>query len=155
MIEPPKLLSAREHLSRAEAQYGSEDGLFHLEEGLALLDEVMAGEPPALRTIARNLASTYANRICASVKKLVETDLGLPEPDLEHFFKVLLEFDERGFDPPADARSTKISLVRRLIDRYHEGHAPAAKARALELLAQITRGAESARGRARVPRRRK
>jgi len=63
MIEPPQLLSAREHLSRAEAKYRSEDGLFHLEEGLALLEEVMAGDSPEYRTVAQNLASTYSTKI--------------------------------------------------------------------------------------------
>jgi len=155
MIEPSKLQSAREHLARAEAQYRSGDGLFHLEEGLALLDEVMAGEAPGFRTVARNLAATYADRICKSVKGLVETDRGLPEPDLEHLFQVMLAFDERGIDVPADSRSTKINLVRCLIDRYHEGHAPAAKARALELLTQITSGEELPRQNERAQRRRK
>ena len=39
---------------------------------------------------------------------------------------------------PADARLTKINLVRQLIDRYYEGHAPAAKRAALEQLARIS-----------------
>lgn len=138
MVEPPQLLSAREHLSQAEAKLRSEDGLFHLEEGLALLEEVIAGPAPEFRTVARNLASTYSTKICASIKKLVDTDRALPEPDLEHFFKVILAFDERGFDLPADARSTKIRLVQHLIDRYLEGHSPAEKRAALEHLAKIS-----------------
>ena len=39
---------------------------------------------------------------------------------------------------PADARLTKINPVRQLIDRYYEGHAPAAKFAALEQLAKIS-----------------
>jgi hypothetical protein len=138
MVEPLQLLSAREHLSQAEAKYRSEEGLFHLEEGLALLEEVIAGDSPEYRTVAQNLASTYSTRIYDCVKKLVETDRGLPEPDLEHLFRVVLAFDQRSLDLPADARLTKINLVRHLIDRYYEGHSPAEKRAALEQLAKIS-----------------
>jgi hypothetical protein len=138
MVEPPQLRAARQHLSQAESEYRSDDGLFHLEEGLALLDEMMAGDVPAIRTIAQNLASTYATKIFGCVRKLVETDRGLPEPDLEHLFKVVLAFDDRGFELPAEARSAKITVVERLVDRYYEGHSPEEKRAALEELAKIS-----------------
>ena len=138
MVEPRELASAREHLARAEAGYRSRDGLYHLEEGLALLEEVMAASP-AHRKLAQNLASTYFAKIYGGIKRLVDTDRGLPEPDLEHLFKVVLAFDERSFELPEEARATKVSLVRDLIDRYYEGHSPETKRAALEQLAEITR----------------
>jgi hypothetical protein len=138
MIEPRELLSAREHLARAEAGYLTPDGLYHLEEGLALLEEVMTASPEH-RKLAENLASTYFGKIYGGIKRLVDTDRGLPEPDLEHLFKLVLAFDERSFELPEAARVTKVSLVRDLIDRYYEGHSPEAKRAALEQLAEITR----------------
>lgn len=138
MAEPRELQSAREHLARAEAAYRSQDGLYHLEEGLALLEDVMA-ESPQHRHLAENLASTYFTKIYGGIKRLVESDRGLPEPDLEHLFKVVLAFDERSFELPAEARATKISLVRDLVDRYYEGHSPDAKRAVLEQLAEISR----------------
>jgi hypothetical protein len=138
MVEPPELRSAREHLSLAEAKYRSEEGLFHLEEGLALLEEVMAGASAEYRTVAQNLAATYSTKIYRAVKSLVDTDRGLPEPDLEHLFRVVLAFDQRSLDLPADARVTKVNLVRRLIERYYEGHSPAEKRAALEQLTKIS-----------------
>ena len=138
MVEPPQLLSAREHLALAEAKYRSEDGLFHLEEGLGLLEKVMAGTSPAQRAVAQNLAATYSIRIYDLVKNLVARDRALPEPDLEHLFRVVLAFDDRGFDLPADIRSTKIELVRRLIDHYYEGHSPAEKQAAIQQLLKIS-----------------
>ena len=138
MVEPPQLLSAREHLALAEARYRSEDGLFHLEEGLALLEEVMAGISPGYRAVAQNLAATYSMKIYNLVRNVVGRDRALPEPDLEHLFRVVLAFDDRGLDLPADIRSTKIELVRRLIDHYYEGHSPAEKQAALQQLLQIT-----------------
>jgi len=138
MVEPPQLLSAREHLALAEARYRSEDGLFHLEEGLALLEEVMAGSSPGYRAVAQNLAATYSTKIYNLVRNVVGRDRALPEPDLEHLFRVVLAFDDRGLDLPADIRSTKIELVRRLIDHYYEGHSPAEKQAALQQLLQIT-----------------
>jgi hypothetical protein len=139
MAEPKRLLAAREHLSQAEARLRSEEGLFHLEEGLALLEEVMSGEASEFRSVARNLGIAYSTKICGTVKELVETDNALPEPDLEHFFKMVLAFDERGFELPEHARSTKINLARRLVDRYYEGYSAEEKQAALEQLAEISK----------------
>jgi hypothetical protein len=138
MTEPASLHSARQHLARAEAAYRTRDGLFHLEEGLAELDEVVANESSAYGTIARNLAATYATRIYGRIKAAVETDRALPEPELEHLFKVVLAFDQSSVTLPPDARALKITVVRRLIDLYYEGHPAAAKQKALEQLAAIT-----------------
>jgi hypothetical protein len=137
MPEPRELLSAREHLAQAEAGYRSPEGLYHLEEGLALLEEVVA-DSPQYRQLAQNLATTYFTRIFGGIRRLEDADRGLPEPELEHLFKVVLAFDERSFELPPEARSTKISLVRDLIDRYYEGHSPEAKRAALEQLAEIS-----------------
>ena len=138
MMEPRELSSAREHLARAEAGYRTADGLFHLEEGLALLEEVMAGKSAEWRTLAQNLARTYFTKIYGGIRRLVDRDRGLPEPDLEHLFKVVLAFDQRSFELPDEARATKVSLVRDLIDRYYEGHSPEAKRAALAQLAEIS-----------------
>src|SRR5690349_2405487 len=138
MFEPPSLRLARQHLSQAETGYRTEDGLFHLEEGLALLEEILDSSVVEHRTIAHNLAATYSTRIFRSVRKLVEVDRGLPEPELERLFKVVLAFDEHGFDLPQDARAAKIAVVEQLIERYYEGHSPEAKRAALEELAKIS-----------------
>src|SRR5688572_2420403 len=116
MPERPQLTAAREHLSRAESGYRSVDGLLHLEEALALLEEVALDDAPEQQAIALNLLSTYSTRICDSIRELVEADRALPEPDLEHLFKVLLTFDSREWELPAYVRSLKINVVKRLID---------------------------------------
>lgn len=140
MPEPDKLVEARRRLAEAEAGYRSRQGLAHLAEGLALLDDVAesAAEPHA--TTARNLASTYAGRIYANVKQVLASDPAIPEPELEHFFQVVLVFDQSRCELPPSARTLKIEIVRQLIDRYYEGHSPEAKRRALEQLRQIAGG---------------
>jgi hypothetical protein len=93
---------------------------------------------PEQRTIARNLASSYSTKIFGVVRRLVETDRGLPEPELEHLFKVVLAFDELGFELPPAARAAKIAVVEQLVDRYYEGHTPEEKRAVLEELAKIS-----------------
>ena len=61
MLEPPHIRAARQHLAQAESGYQSEDGLFHLEEGLALLDEMMAWDAPA-QTITTGFGSPGQGR---------------------------------------------------------------------------------------------
>jgi hypothetical protein len=137
MAEPPELASAREHLSRAESDYRSVDGLFHLEEGLALLAGVALDGAKEYQAVTANLLSRYSRRICESVKKVVETDRGLSEPDLEHLFKVLLAFDAGELALPAYVRSLKVDVVKRLIELYYEGHPAEVKQKALEKLQGI------------------
>ena len=138
MPEPRELTKARRCLARAEASLSTADGLTQLVEGLALLDDVIGGGTAAAAT-ARNLAASYAARIYARVRDAVAGDAQLPEPELEHFFKVVLAFDQLGAVLPQSAQELKVAVVRRLIDRYYEGHPPERKQRALDELAQLTR----------------
>lgn len=138
MAEPQQLTKARRCLARAEADLSSADGLTQLMEGLAFLDDVM-GAGTAAASTARNLAASYAARIYARVGDTVAGDAQLPEPELEHYFKVVLAFDPIGAALPESAQELKIAVVRRLIDRYYEGHPPEKKRRALAELAQLTR----------------
>ena len=138
MPESQELTKARRCLARAETDLGSVDGLAQLVEGLELLDEVI-GAGGAAASTARNLAASYAARIFARVGDAVGGDAQLPEPELEHFFKVVLAFDQVGAALPESAQELKIAVVRRLIDRYYEGHPPERKQRALDELAQLAR----------------
>lgn len=137
MTESRELVAAREHLARGEASYGSAAGLAELELGLGLLDEVMSAKNAGNRSIAANIAKAYATRIYRSIGTLLESDRAVPEPQLEHLFKVVLAFDQSEIELPATAREVKIEIARRLIDRYYEGHSPERKRQALEQLTKI------------------
>jgi len=139
MPESRDLIDARRCLAEGEADFRSADGLASLDEGLALLDVVIAEAKPAETKLARNLAATYAARIYAHVGELLARDSQVPEPVLEHLFKVVLAFDQVSAALPNSARELKISVVRQLIDRYYEGHPPEKKREALRELEQLTR----------------
>ena len=138
MSEARELSAAREHLARAGASYRSAAGLAELEEGMGLLDDVMSGKDASQRTIAGNIAKTYATRIYRSIGALLEADRAVPEPQLEHLFKVVLVFHQSEIELPDNARTVKVEIARRLIDRYYEGHSPEYKRKALEQLTKIT-----------------
>jgi hypothetical protein len=138
MTESKDLRRARELLAQAEAKYHSSQGLTQLEEGLALLDAVIALPDARQRSIAENIATTYASRIFGTIALLLDGDRAVPEPQLEHLFKVVLAFDQGDFRLPANARAIKIEIARRLIDRYYEGHSPEAKRLALEQLTKLS-----------------
>ena len=144
MAEPAQLTSAREHLALAESNYRSEDGLFHLEEGLGLLEQVALEGATEHKAIAQNLLSAYSARICESVRKVVDTERGLPGPDLEHLFKVLLAFDSAGAKLPEYVRSLKINVVKRLIDLYYEGYPAEEKHQVLQQLTGMVGGEDDA-----------
>jgi hypothetical protein len=139
MTESRELQAAREHLARGEASYRSAAGLAELEQGIALLDDVMSGKDASHRTIAGNIAKTYTTRIYRSISALLDSDRAVPEPQLEHLFKVVLAFDQSEIELPDNARAVKIEIARRLIDRYYEGHSPERKREAVEQLMKISK----------------
>jgi hypothetical protein len=135
--EPRELVDARRMLAEAEADLGSAAGLARLTEGLSLLQDVIEiGAAPHART-ARNLAATYASRAYQRIAARVGGDPQVPEPELEHSFKVVLAFDQVANALPKAAFKLKIAVVRGLIDRYYEGHSPEKKRRVLEDLARL------------------
>lgn len=137
MTEPRELQAAREHLARGEATYRSAAGLAELEQGIGLLDDLMSARDASHRAIAANIARTYATRIYRSIGALLESDRAVPEPELEHLFKVVLAFDQSDSELPGNAREVKIEIARRLIDHYYEGHSAEQKRQALEQLTKI------------------
>ena len=138
MAEPPDLAAARRHLARAEADYSTAAGLTDLEEGLERLEDVMAAGAAPEQQIARNLATAYVTRVYGRVKRRFEADPALPETECEHLFKLLLALDRSSVPLPADARALKVSVVRRLIDFYYEGHTAADKEEAIARLLEIS-----------------
>jgi hypothetical protein len=141
MPDPAEILAARAHLAKAEASWHSADGLFHLEEGLGLLDELISGASSDHQALSRNLASTYATKIYGSISRRLEADRAVPEPELEHFFRIVLAFDQLDVALPDIARATKIAIARRLIDRYYEGHPDERRRVAIAELEKIAGGA--------------
>jgi hypothetical protein len=136
MTESKQLRAARECLARAEARFGSSDGLAQLEEGLALLDELI-GDASTERGIAQNLAATYASKVFDRVQVAIATDRAVPQPVLEQYFKLMLAFDAGEFALPEQSRALKIAVVRRLIDLLYEGYPEEKKREALRRLGEI------------------
>jgi len=124
-------------LAAAEAAWASAEGLAHLEDGLdALADIIDGGKAPEAR-IAGNLAATYAGRFYGRVRAKLERDAQVPEPELEHYFRVVLAFDRVQSALPAAAAELKIGVVEALVERYYEGHPPEKKRAVLEQLAAL------------------
>jgi hypothetical protein len=137
MSESRDLQKARVHLARAETQFSTAIGYAELEQGLGLLAELMESDTNE-RVIANNLAASYATKIFRRVEATLATDRAVPQPLLEHFFKLMLAFDQGEFVLPDSAAELKIEVVRHLIDLAYEGYPAEAKRKALEQLSRIT-----------------
>jgi len=136
MSESRGLVAARASMAAAEGAWASADGLAQLEDGLEALADIMdAGKGEA--RIAGNLAATYAARLYGRVRDKLERDAQVPEPELEHCFKVVLAFDRVQSALPRAAAELKIKVVEGLIERYYEGHPPEKKRAVLEQLAAL------------------
>jgi hypothetical protein len=121
-------------MAEAEAQWASRDGLASLSDGLGRLADIIEDGTSREARTARNLAATYAGRLYARVRETIERNVQVPEPELEHCFKVVLAFDQVESSLPPAASDTKIAVARALIERYYEGHSADAKRAAVEQL---------------------
>jgi hypothetical protein len=137
MSESRELQKARAHLARAETQFSTANGFAELEQGLGLLAELMESNTQE-RFIANNLAASYATKIFQRVEATLVNDRAVPQPLLEHFFKLMLAFDQGDFVLPEKEDELKIKVVRHLVELAYEGHPAEAKRKALERLSQIT-----------------
>lgn len=127
-------------MAEAETSLASADGLARLTDGLGRLNDILETRGRAEARTARNLAATYAARCYACVSDRLALDAQVPEPELEHWFKVVLAFDQVQDALPAAAAELKIGVVRALIERYYEGHPLEKKHAALQQLAALRRG---------------
>jgi hypothetical protein len=125
-------------MAAAEASWASAGGLTRLSDALGRLADIIEAGGAEAR-IASNLAATYAGRFYGRVRDKLERDAQVPEPELEHYFKVVLAFDQVQSALPAAAADLKIGVVEALIERYYEGHPPERKQAALEQLAALRR----------------
>ena len=125
-------------MAAAEAAWASADGLTRLHEAVGRLADVIETGGPDAR-IASNLAASYAARLYDRIRAELERDAQVPEPKLEHYFKVVLAFDQVQSALPAAAADLKIGVVEALIERYYEGHPAEKKRAALEQLAALRR----------------
>ena len=124
-------------MAEAEAGFASADGLARLTDGLERLADIMEGDSRAEAQTAANLAASYAGRFYERVRRKIERDAQVPEPELEHYFKIVLAFDQVGEALPKSAAELKIGVVEALVERYYEGHPPERKRAALEQLAAL------------------
>ena len=137
MPESRELAAARHCMAEAETSWTTAAGLARLADGLGrLADIIETGAPTEART-ARNLAASYAGRFHGRVRVELERHAQVPELELEHYFKVVLAFDQVQAALPPEAAELKIALVKSLIERYYEGHPPERKQAALEQLAAL------------------
>jgi len=140
MNESRELAAARASMAAAEGAWASADGLARLADGLGRLADIIEAGTAAEARIASNVAASYAGRFYGRVRDKLERDAQVPEPELEHCFKVVLAFDQVQSALPAAAAELKIGVVKALVERYYEGH-PAEKKRAvLEQLAALRPG---------------
>lgn len=137
MNESRELGAARASMAAAEAAWASADGLARLEDGLERLADIIDAGKGAEARIAGNLAASYAGRFYGRVRDKLEREAQVPEPELEHYFKVVLAFDRVQSALPAAAAELKIGVVEALIERYYEGHPPEKKRAVLEQLAAL------------------
>lgn len=121
--EPYQISQAREHLAKFEKDMMSPEGLYHLSEGLSLLDEPADPESPSSHSeLAQNIGNSYVSKACSVIDARLESQSSTTEPYLEKYFGVLTEIGCFDFGNKEEVRKLKIKTFKLLFDEYLQGY---------------------------------
>lgn len=133
--EPAELAEARAHLEKFEAKMRTPDGLVHLSEGLALLENFRTGgASERFAEVASNLALAYAKKVQSEVESLISREPSIHLEVFDHWRKVFAEFDQSGFTLPQEVINARSKLWGRTIDKHVELMSPSERKDLLERL---------------------
>jgi hypothetical protein len=106
---------ARELLAKFEAQMHKPEGVTHLSEALSLLADARdSSDSSRITEIASNMALAYARKIQREIESLGRETIVHLEI-VEHWHKVLQEFEAAGFAlPPEIAAAHSTLLLKRM-----------------------------------------
>jgi hypothetical protein len=102
---------ARGLLAKFEAEMHKPEGVVHLSEALSLLADIRdGGESDKVVEIASNIALAYARKIQREIENLAREPIVHLEI-VEHWHKVLQEFDHAGFPLPPEMEAARFTLL--------------------------------------------
>lgn len=118
--ETSQLAEAREHLGAAEANLFAEDSHHHVEEGFALLEDIVSSEADEA-DIAENTGKAYFAKLQALLAKVL-TDAATPEPVLKAVLRVTSVLDGSPFAQGSDIGELRRDAGKRLLGKYFKGY---------------------------------
>src|SRR2546423_888203 len=117
-LEPNELSEARELLGKFESNIRRPEGLVHLSEALSLLAEVRANaEPERIAQVASNIALAYVKKVHGEIEPLLTQELPPHWEIVNHWQKVLVEFERSGFALPANVVEARSALLMKKYER--------------------------------------
>jgi hypothetical protein len=136
--------AARHHLAKAEAGLFGDDGAFHLDEGLYLLEQ-LASSGSAEAETAANLGVAYGQR-CLVQLATVLGEPDVPQTQLQQMLKLAQTLEDsalaagastsggRGSRDGRNPSELRRIIANRLVDSYFEGYTPEEKQRQIDAL---------------------
>ncbi len=117
--EPKELSEARNHLRQFERLLRDSKAAQHLKQGLASLVDVAEGDyPRTCKATAKNLVSSYKDKVLAEVDRVL-SDIGSCEEEiLWHYHLLMEEFMEAGFEEDPVFKSCHSKLLTGWFDRF-------------------------------------
>ena len=131
MTRADPLADARRHLARAESSPWSEEGRFHADEGLFLLEDAAGSDPAAAR-----LGATYTQQMLERVQSTLAGDV--PEPELKGMLKLMQTLEAPAFGDSGRLETVRVMIAERLLDRYFEGYSEVERERAVQAILDQT-----------------
>ena len=97
--EPEELSEGRNHLKQFERLLKDPKGLHHLKQGIASLVDVLEGDyPQSFKNTAKNLVSSYKDKVLSEVKRVLSDLDSYEDETLWHYHLLMEEFIEDSFE---------------------------------------------------------
>ena len=113
MSPDSQLQQPRQLLAATEAQFDHPQAVESLRKALLLLEQLLDGGTTAEVRLAENLGDAYVKRLFAMVENRLTDPGAISEPNLAHYFKLLITLENGPYALPEKAQQTKIEVVRR------------------------------------------
>ena len=126
--EPSEIAQAREHLKKFECDVMGKHGLYHISEGLALLEDYLESASISnLSELAQNIGNTHVSNVCKFISDFLDSNESITEPNLESYFQLLLEIECFNFGNKEDIGKLKIKTIKLLFKEYFRGYSETEK----------------------------
>ncbi len=126
--EPSEIIQARKHLAKFECNIMGKDGVYHLSEGLTLLEDYLELASTSNHSeLAQNIGNTYVSKACESIGAFLENKELITEPSLENYFKLLTELECFDFGNKEEIGKLKYETIKLLFKELFRGYSEAEK----------------------------
>jgi hypothetical protein len=121
-MEPTDLTKARDVLAQFEQDCLGKSALYHLSDGLSLLEDVIDSyEESKYSKIAKNIGNTYVSKFGNLIDNLIQSNDSIEEKSLKDYQELLIEIQHFSFGDKKKIEQILTAATMKLLEEILRG----------------------------------